>query len=59
MRSTAQGDGTAAGIVDTGIEQVSKGDVPTVDLTRIAAGSVSVEAADVVVMVIVRAARPE
>lgn len=59
MRSTAQGDGTAAGIVDTGIEQVSKGDVLTVDLSRIAAGSVSVEGADVVVMVIVRAARPE
>jgi hypothetical protein len=59
FRSTAQGDGAAAVVKTDGTEQVSKGDVLTVDLTRTAAGTVSSEATDVVVLVVVRGSKPE
>lgn len=54
MRSTAQGDGTAAVVKDDGAEQVAQGDLLTVDLTRTASGTVATEIADVVVTLIIR-----
>lgn len=59
FRSTAQGDGTVAAVKTDDTEQVSRGDVLTLDIGRTAAGSVSVEASDVVVLVVIRAGRPE
>ncbi len=59
FRSTAQGDGTAAVVVSDGTEQVSKGDVLTVDLTRNVTGTVSNEASNIVVQVVVRGSQPE
>lgn len=53
FRSTASGDGTAAVIKTDGTEQVRKGDVFTVDLTRAVTGVVTTEASDVVVLVVV------
>ena len=58
FRSTGQGDGTAAVVKDDGTEQVSRGDVLTVDLVRSVSGSVSEEARDVAVLVVVRADEP-
>ena len=58
FRSTGQGDGTAAVVKDDGTEQVSRGDVLTLDLVRDVSGSVSEEARDVVVLVVVRADEP-
>lgn len=59
FRSTARGQGTAAVVKTDGTQNVQRGDVITVDLTRTAGGTVSVEAADVVVLVVVRAAQAE
>ncbi len=59
FRSTAQGHGTASVVKTDGTQNVQRGDVLTVDLTRTAAGSVSVEAANVVVLVVIRAGSPE
>jgi hypothetical protein len=59
FRSTAQGHGTAAAIKTDGTQNVRRGDVLTVDLTRTAAGTVSVETTHVVVLIVIRAARPE
>jgi hypothetical protein len=59
FKSTAQGDGTSAVIKTDGTEQVTRGDVLTVDITRLANGTVNVEAADVVVMVVIRVDQPE
>ncbi len=59
FRSTAQGDGASAIVKSDGTEQVSRGDLLTVDVSRTAGGSVSVEASDVVVLVVIRAGRPE
>ena len=59
FRCTDQGDGTPASVVATSVANVNRGDVLTVDLTRTAGGTVSVEAANVVVAVVIRAARPE
>ncbi len=59
FRCTAQGHGTPATIKADGTEQVAKGDVLTVDLTRTAAGSISNQASDLVVMIVIRAATPE
>ncbi len=59
FRSTAQGDGTAAVIKSDGTQNVTQGDMFTVDLSRTAGGSVSVEAANAVVMVVIRANQPE
>ncbi len=57
-RSTGQGDGTPAVIKSDGTENVSRGDVLTVDLTRTANGTVSVEASDVVVLVVISVKKP-
>ena len=51
QRSTAQGDGTAAVIQTDGTQNVSHGDVLTVDITRTANGVVSTEPAQAVVLV--------
>lgn len=59
MKSTAQGDGTAAVIKTDGTENVQRGDVLTVDLTRTVTGSVTNEAADVVAMICIRVDQPE
>ncbi|HEX7009980.1 MAG TPA: hypothetical protein VF184_08360 [Phycisphaeraceae bacterium] len=59
FRSTAQGDGTAAVVKSDGTQQVSKGDVLMLDLTRTAGGTISTEARDVVVLIIIRASKPE
>jgi hypothetical protein len=59
FRSTAQGHGTAAVVKSDGTQNVLKGDVLTVDVTRTAAGTIATEAANVVVMVVVRAGKPE
>lgn len=59
FRSTARWDGEVAAVKSDGTEQVRKGDVLTVDLTRAAAGTVTVEAADVGVLVVVRVNKPE
>lgn len=53
-RSTAAGDGQAAVVRSDGGEIVTRGSMLTVDLTRTAAGTVSQEATDVVVLVVVR-----
>jgi len=58
FRSTARGHGTAAIIKSDGTQHVQRGDVVTLDLTRTAAGSVTTEAGDVVVLLIIRAATP-
>jgi len=58
FRSTDQGDGQPASIVSDGSEQVSRGDLLTIDLTRTVNGTVSVEARDVVALVVIRAHRP-
>lgn len=58
FRSTAQGDGTAAVVKSDGTQQVMRGDVLTVDLVRSASGTVSSEATDVVVLIVIRAAKP-
>lgn len=52
--STAQGDGVPAVVKSDGSEVVSKGDVLTVDLERTVNGGVSVEPANVVVLVVIR-----
>jgi hypothetical protein len=57
-RSTAQGDGLAAVIKNDGTELVQRGDLLTVDVTRDVGGTVSSEARDVVVLVVMRARRP-
>jgi len=59
FKSTAQGVGTAAVVKSDGTEQVQQGDVFTVDLIRNVSGTVTVEAADVVVLVAIRAKQPE
>lgn len=59
FRSTSQGHGTAAIIKTDGTQNVTRGSVLTVDLTRSASGSVSVEATNVVVMITIRASQPE
>lgn len=57
-RCTAQGDGAAAVIRDDGAELVQRGDLLRVDLSRDVNGTVSTEARDVVVLVVMRAQRP-
>jgi len=54
FRSTARGDGATAVVKSDGTEQVSRGDVLTVDVTRDVVGSVTTEASDVVVMVTIQ-----
>lgn len=57
--STQTGAGTAAVIKSDGTEQVQRGDLITVDLTRTVVGSGVQEARDLVVLVVIRADRPE
>lgn len=59
FRSTAQGHGTPAAIVSGSIAQVRRGDVFTVDLNRTVGGTLSQEATDVAVLVVIRAAGPD
>ncbi len=59
FRCTDQGDGVAAVVKSDGTQQVQRGDVLTLDLTRTAAGSVSVQAANAVVLIVIRNDRPE
>jgi hypothetical protein len=54
FRSTDQGHGTAAVIAGGGAERVDRGDILRVDLVRTAAGSVSVEASDLAVLIVIR-----
>ncbi len=58
FRSTAQSEGTAAVVKSDGTEQVTKGDVLTVDLVRTATGTITTELADVVMLVIISAQQP-
>ncbi|MBI1335832.1 MAG: hypothetical protein GC164_02590 [Phycisphaera sp.] len=58
FRCTAQGHGTASVIRTDGTQNVTRGSLLTVDLTRTAAGTVSTEAHNVVVMVVIRATQP-
>lgn len=55
FRCTDQGDGTPAVIKSDGVEQVSRGDVITIDLLRTANGTITTEAADISVLIVVRA----
>lgn len=59
FKSTSQGVGTVAVVKSDGTEQVQRGDVFTVDLIRNVSGTVTVEAADIVVLVVMRAKQPE
>lgn len=58
-RTTAQGDGDAAVIRSDGPEVVTKGDLIKLDLIRIVSGTVSTEAADIGVVVVIRATQPQ
>ena len=55
FRSTAQGNGTPAVVKSDGTEEVQCGDLLTVDVTRTATGTVSGEAANVIVLIVIRA----
>lgn len=57
--STDQGKGTAAVVKSDGTENVSRGDVFTLDLDRTAVGTVFVESADISVLVVIQPDRPE
>lgn len=59
FRSTAQGDGVAATLVSTGVEQVTRGDVVKLSLARTALGTVSQEASDIALLVLLRVSLPE
>jgi len=59
FRCTDQGDGTSAVVTAAGPEQVQRGDMITLDLTRTANGSVTTQARDVAVLVVIRPDRPE
>lgn len=58
FRSTARGQGTPAVIKSDGTQHVQRGDLFTLDLTRTIAGSVTTEAGDIAVLLIIRAASP-
>lgn len=57
-RSTAQGDGTPAAVLTNGSERVQRGDLLTFDLTRTVAGSLTQDAADAVVLVVIQSDGP-
>ncbi len=59
FRSTAQGDGTPAAMKSDGTEDVKRGDILTVDITRSVTGNVTVEASNIAVLIVIRAAQPE
>ncbi|MBI1373909.1 MAG: hypothetical protein GC159_14395 [Phycisphaera sp.] len=56
FRCTAQGDGAAAVVKSDGSEQVTRGDVLTVDVSRSVVGAVANEASDVVVTIVIEPA---
>lgn len=58
FRCTDQGDGTAAVLKSDGAEQVVRGDLLTVDLTRSVSGNVTQQFTDVAVLVVIRADQP-
>lgn len=58
FRSTDQGDGSAGTLVTNGTEDVSRGDLITIDLTYTANGTVSQQPTDLVVLVVIKADRP-
>lgn len=58
FRSTDQGDGNAATLVSDGSEDVSRGDLITIDLTYAGNGSVSQQPTDIGVLVVIKADRP-
>lgn len=57
FRSTARGDGTAAVVKTNGVQFVRRGDVLSVDLTRTAAGTIAADAAEAVVLIVIRVAQ--
>jgi len=57
--STDQSAGTPATVKSDGTEQVQRGDILTVDLTRTANGSITNEPHNIAVLVVIRAAGPE
>lgn len=59
FRCTAQSDGTAAQIVTNGDEQVTRGDLITVEIIRTAAGTITNQPSDVAVLVVIEASRPD
>ncbi len=59
FRSTARGHGTASVVKTDGTQNVLRGDVLTVDLNRAAAGTITTEASNLVVLVVIRADKPE
>ncbi|MBI1370308.1 MAG: hypothetical protein GC162_16865 [Planctomycetes bacterium] len=59
FRSTDAGDGTPAVVKSDGTQNVTRGQVLTLDLTRTVSGSVTTEATNVVVLVVIRASKPE
>ena len=59
FRCTDRGHGTSAVVKTDGTQNVQRGDVLTVDLTRTVTGSVSEEMAQVAVLVVIRAGGPE
>ncbi len=58
FRCTDQGDGTAAVVKSDGTEQLARGDVLTVDLTRSVSGNVTQQCADIAVLMVIRADQP-
>jgi hypothetical protein len=58
LKSTDQGDGTAATIVTNGDQAVTRGDLVTIDLTYSAAGTISQAPADAAVVVVIKADAP-
>ena len=58
FRSTDRGDGSAPTLVTSGVEDVSRGDLITIDLTYTANGTVSQQPTDVGVLVVIKAGRP-
>lgn len=59
LRCTGQGDGTSGVVKSDGAEQVSRGDLLEVDLTRTVSGTVSQEATQVAVLVVMVPDGPE
>lgn len=58
FRSTDQGDGVAATIATDGTEDISRGDLITLDLTYTDNGTVSQQPTDLAVLVVIKADRP-
>lgn len=59
FRSTAQGHGVAAVVTTSGAEQVARGSILTLQITRTAVGIVSNEASNISVLLVIRPNKPE